>query len=66
MDDVIQPVVSSTFRFVGAHTVQMGVGIPSPEGYDPDHAKQVDVDLSEKSPAMKKQSILRSGHRDGM
>jgi hypothetical protein len=54
MDDVIGLVVSPNFTFVGPHTVQMGVGGFGSDGVDFEHPKQIEIDLDQKSRAMKK------------
>jgi hypothetical protein len=59
MDDVIGLIVSPDFKFVGAHTVQMGVGLSGADGVDFDHPKPLDVDLDKKSASMKTEGIRK-------
>jgi hypothetical protein len=65
MDDVIGLVVSQNFTFVGPHTVRMGVGGFGSNGVDFEHPKEIEIDLDQKSHAMRKRNNSTKGSLSG-
>jgi hypothetical protein len=64
MDDLVGPVTSPTFTFVGPHSVRLGVGFGTDE-VDVDHPKQIEVDLDQESREMNRQHLLAKGNLSG-
>ena len=65
MDNAVGLVVSPAFKFVGPHTVQMGIGVFGANGVDSDHPKEVDIDLDKQFRAMKKENASSKGSLGG-
>jgi hypothetical protein len=60
MDDVVGIVVAPAFRFVGPHTVRLGIAVAGPD-FDFEHPKEIEFDLDQKWSAMKQMPLLKKG-----